>query len=208
MCALESVKAVVFDVGNVLAHFSMDAFGEFLREHGAEFSDAAETWTTALFKAIPIWQYERGEISTDEFFAAVQAICPNPLNMEMARRLWTEIFTPDHKLLALAQKLSGTYQIGILSNTSPLHWEYLLKSYGLQKFAHSLMPSFRLGLMKPEPEIYHRAEEILGVSGAEIVFFDDRPENVQGARDAGWQAVHYCCFRDVVEALKIGLPFT
>ena len=59
-----------------------------------------------------------------------------------------------------------------------------------------------MGCMKPDAEIYKRAEELLGAQGREIVFFDDRPENVTEALAHGWQAVLYRSVTDVSSLLS------
>jgi putative hydrolase of the HAD superfamily len=46
------------------------------------------------------------------------------------------------------------------------------------------------GCRKPEPAIYQRTSERLGVVPERIVFLDDFGPNVKGARDAGWTAIH------------------
>jgi HAD superfamily hydrolase (TIGR01509 family) len=48
------------------------------------------------------------------------------------------------------------------------------------------LPSHRLGLQKPDPKIYLRLEQQLGYGGAQIIFFDDKVENIEAARAAGW----------------------
>lgn len=45
-----------------------------------------------------------------------------------------------------------------------------------------------LGVIKPDPKIYRTVEDALGRPGEELVFFDDRPPNVEAARQRGWQA--------------------
>ena len=48
--------------------------------------------------------------------------------------------------------------------------------------------SHELGLMKPSPEVYARVARVLGCEPGEIAFFDDGPENVDGAAKAGLSA--------------------
>ena len=44
-------------------------------------------------------------------------------------------------------------------------------------------------MRKPDPAIYRALEEQSGGSGEEILFFDDLPENIDGAAKLGWRAV-------------------
>ena len=45
--------------------------------------------------------------------------------------------------------------------------------------------------MKPDARIYQIALEKLGVAASKSVFLDDFPENVEGARAVGMQAIHF-----------------
>lgn len=48
--------------------------------------------------------------------------------------------------------------------------------------------SGELGVLKPEAAIYAHVQEVLGVDGRDLLFFDDRPANVAAACRAGWDA--------------------
>lgn len=64
--------------------------------------------------------------------------------------------------------------------------------------------SGRMGRVKPEPEIFHETVAWLGVAPGEIVFVDDRLENVAAAEGAGLAAVHFrdaAALRDDLKAL-------
>ncbi|WP_165490473.1 HAD-IA family hydrolase, partial [Protofrankia symbiont of Coriaria myrtifolia] len=49
--------------------------------------------------------------------------------------------------------------------------------------------SHEVGLAKPDPRVYALTCERLGVNPGDVVFLDDTPAAVEGARAAGWQAV-------------------
>ncbi|SDJ80462.1 HAD family hydrolase [Nonomuraea jiangxiensis] len=51
--------------------------------------------------------------------------------------------------------------------------------------------SGRMGLVKPDREIYDRMAGELGADPSEIVFIDDREENIEGAARAGMTGVHF-----------------
>jgi glucose-1-phosphatase len=74
-----------------------------------------------------------------------------------------------------------------LSNTNHEHWTRM-GDYPAVMRIHHLLPSHRMGLQKPDPEIFRLVERRLGYHGPEILFFDDTPENVTAARAVGWRA--------------------
>jgi len=80
---------------------------------------------------------------------------------------------------------------GILSNMGDAMASGLLAKYGwLQDFDHRTW-SYALKLAKPEPEIYRHAIHGLGAAPQEILFIDDKEENIAAARQAGLETLHY-----------------
>jgi HAD superfamily hydrolase (TIGR01509 family) len=51
--------------------------------------------------------------------------------------------------------------------------------------------SYEVHAVKPERAIYEAAARLAGYEPNEIFFVDDRPENVAGAREAGFESVLY-----------------
>jgi putative hydrolase of the HAD superfamily len=68
----------------------------------------------------------------------------------------------------------------------------LLAKHGdwVNKFDHHTW-SYALKLAKPEPAIYHHAVEGLGTPPDQILFIDDRADNIEAALAAGMQAIQY-----------------
>ena len=56
--------------------------------------------------------------------------------------------------------------------------------------------------MKPERSAYEQAADRAGVDAGDIFFTDDRPENVEGALAAGWQAAIFTSAHDLEETLR------
>jgi len=94
-------------------------------------------------------------------------------------------------------------RLGILSNTNEAHWQFVsggrfeLLCHGWEQFALS----FQLRALKPHAEVYRRAAELAAVEPAKIFFVDDRPENVAGALQAGFDAVPFTTAARLAEDL-------
>jgi putative hydrolase of the HAD superfamily len=67
-------------------------------------------------------------------------------------------------------------------------------------FGH-LIFSCELKLAKPDPECYKSALARLGASAEEVIFIDDRSENVTAAAALGLQSVHFSSPGEVREAV-------
>ncbi len=84
----------------------------------------------------------------------------------------------------LAELKAGHTRLVLLSNAGPDYGGYLRRG-PLGDFFAACYVSGELGLIKPQPEIYQRVLDDLGVSAAEAVFIDDREVNVRGAQALG-----------------------
>ncbi len=60
-----------------------------------------------------------------------------------------------------------------------------------------------LGVRKPDPEVYRRTAERLGLTTAECVVVDDHVANLRGARAAGAVVVHHRDPASTVEELAV-----
>jgi FMN phosphatase YigB (HAD superfamily) len=66
--------------------------------------------------------------------------------------------------------------------------------------------SYRVHAMKPDLSIYRSAERMAGVGPESIFFIDDRAENVEGARAAGWRATLFVDASNLNRQLDAFLP--
>ena len=83
------------------------------------------------------------------------------------------------------------YQTSLLSN----FWDGARQFWaGFSRFMESfddIVISAEVGLMKPNPQIYHLALRRLDLLPAEVLFVDDSAANIAGARTAGLPALHF-----------------
>ena len=77
---------------------------------------------------------------------------------------------------------------GVLSNTPLADLRDLLGSLGLSDLVDRALFPRQTGVAKPAAAAYRRALDALEVSSEECLFFDDEPENVNGARLFGMRA--------------------
>ena len=94
-------------------------------------------------------------------------------------------------LLEWIRNLHRTYKTAILSNASSDGIRRYFSEAELASDFDATITSGEIGSMKPEPEIFLRACEKLGVEPAECVFVDDNQGHCEAARDIGMQAVWY-----------------
>jgi glucose-1-phosphatase len=178
-------KVLLFDLGGVLVETGGP--GELLRLLGG--SVAPEELRHRWLNSQTVARFETGCCTTEEFvsgFIAEWALRLQPDEFLTRFRAW--VGAPYPGIPELLAGLRGRHALACLSNTNAVHWEKLLEMDGLQPVLERPFASHRLGLMKPRAEVYAHVVRELGCRPDEIAFFDDGPENVNGAAKAGLSA--------------------
>ena len=98
---------------------------------------------------------------------------------------WAQLADGSAELLADLER-AGTVT-AVLSN-APASLARTVRAADWSRAFSELVFSCDLGRMKPEAEIYEELERRTGRAPQELVFFDYRPANVDGARRRGWPA--------------------
>ena len=86
------------------------------------------------------------------------------------------------------KSLKDKCYIGILSNLSIYDKDRLDKQVGLKDYDYVFL-SFKYGYRKPEIDFYKKVQKELPFKASDILFFDDRLDNIESARKMGWNAV-------------------
>jgi putative hydrolase of the HAD superfamily len=115
---------------------------------------------------------------------------------------YTEEYQPNTDLLNYArEKLKPKYQLGIISNAGS-DWVLDILGYYNKKMFDDIILSYRVGSIKPEPEIYEMSLKNLGVKAGESVFIDDILDYCQGAEAVGMNTIWYQNFEQTKAELE------
>ena len=125
-----------------------------------------------------------GELSGEAFIAL--AARDLGLRDDVVRAAWASMVSFSAGGLALVADVAAVAAIAVWSNTDPVHWSVL--GDGLVPHAVDIATSFSIGAMKPQPLYFARALARLDHRDDDVVFVDDRAENVAAARAAGVEA--------------------
>jgi len=196
------IHAVLFDYGLVLTG-PPDPLAWF---HMKEIFAASEkSFHTAYWAHRH--DYDRGTLNGQAYWRAVANDLNEPLDdpqlaklIEADTALWT-VPNPDTIAWAATLQRSGL-KTGILSNLGDaMETGVLARCPWLADFTHHTF-SHRLNLIKPDPAIYLHAAQGLGVPPANILFIDDREDNIAGARKAGMTALQYTTHEAFLKAMQ------
>jgi HAD superfamily hydrolase (TIGR01509 family) len=67
--------------------------------------------------------------------------------------------------------------------------EHVRRKFAFFKNFDGYIFSYEVGGLKPQPEIYAAMETLAGRRGADLVYLDDRPENIAAGQARGWHAI-------------------
>ena len=194
-------KFIYFDLGNVLLNFSHPRMCRQMAEVAGLSEEAV---FQALFTSGLELDYERGRVSTPEFYEQFCAATGTRPDLERLSHAPCDIFSVHVATKRiLSQFLAAGYRLGLLSNTNEMHYNFFARGrYALIPTAfEQLVLSFEVGAIKPEPPIFQAAIEKAGVRPEEIFFTDDIAGHVEGARAAGIDAVQFTTPAALLDAL-------
>jgi putative hydrolase of the HAD superfamily len=96
---------------------------------------------------------------------------------------------PNEELIAYFRALRPRYRTAILTNSFVGAREHEEERYGFTSMVDVAIYTHEEGFRKPDPRIYTIAAERIGFPPSEIVFLDDRLENIDAARTCGFQPI-------------------
>jgi HAD superfamily hydrolase (TIGR01509 family) len=181
------IKTVVFDLGKVLVDFDYAIAG---RKLAARAAMPALELGRFLVHVPLIIRYETGLLTSQEFYEEVRAASGYLGDMEEFASLFANIFTPIEPMVQLHSELRRQgFPTYIFSNTNELAIRFIRKNFPFfQKFDGYIL-SYEHQSMKPDAKLYEVVEAKSGARGAEILYLDDRPENIEAGIARGWRVI-------------------
>ena len=182
------IKTIIFDLGNVIVNFDETSI--------------FKTWAAASNKTAPEVikyfknssarkSYERGEISSKEFYGKTIKELGMKMDFNSFKKTWNEIFTLNKDVENIIKNLKNKFRLVLLSNTNELQYEYVKKNYSIVDIFDEHVLSYEVGYTKPNPMIYLTALKKARTLPFNCTYFDDIPEFVNVARLMGINAFQY-----------------
>ncbi|GAB2837131.1 HAD-IA family hydrolase [Lentzea nigeriaca] len=161
-----------------------DMFGVIARDQSPEvmasMSTSPEFWD-AYWAHRPA--YDRGDVTAEEYWARVG----HPPLVELDVQSWSRV---DDEMVALLGELHAAgRRIALLSNIPEDHARNFERTHEWLDLFEVRGFSCRIGHAKPELEAFEWCREQLG--GGDILFVDDKLENVRAAERAGMRGHHF-----------------
>jgi len=191
----KSGRAFVFDFGRVVFRWRPEVLVSQVLPHRAADDASVRHWVQQIFQAYGgEWgDFDRGVVEPPELarriaartglseaeVAAIVAAAPGELEplpdtVDWLRRLHAQ-GRPLHFLSNMPEPFAA-------------HFE---RTHDVMALFESGVFSSRVQLLKPDPAIYAHAGAVFGRAPADLLFVDDHLPNIEAAREAGWQAIHF-----------------
>jgi len=181
------VKAVVFDLGKVLVDFD---YGIAARRIAARSRMTPEALGLFIMRSSLLLDYETGLLTSQEFYDKVRAATGFRGDLEEFGGLFADIFAP---IGPMVQLHAGLRQQGfptyIFSNTNELAVRHIRRSFPFFANFDSYILSYEHRAMKPDAKLYEVVEKQAARQGPEILYLDDRPENIAAGAARNWQVI-------------------
>ena len=132
--------------------------------------------------------YDRGDLTADEYWDLVApAGLADPDRVRaLDVAIWIHPMEASVRAARQAAEDKG-WKIALFSN-APVEVAEAIESLEWLDFVEKRFFSCRLRRVKPEPEAYRRVLRDLNARPDDVLFFDDRPDNIHAARALGLPA--------------------
>lgn len=177
-------KAVVFDIGNVLIEWAPERYYD--RAYG-------EARRREVFSAIDLHAMNLSIDFGADFKSTIYDWAERHPDYAAEIRdwhdKWPELATPaiPHSVRLLRALRAKGVPVYALTNFGADSFDLACTIYDFLNEFDIAFVSGKMKMGKPEAEIYAALEEGTGLSGAELIFVDDRPENIEAAAARGWR---------------------
>ena len=185
----KKLRALIFDIGRVLIRIDVSramqslAFGRSLSPQ--------ELWSA--IEKDPRWKdWQEGRISPRDWHLHLKQRFGGSATFEQFIGAWNQVLDPEPILgKELFEKLSRKYRLALLSNTDPIHVQYMEPRYDFFPYFKARIYSCAVGSSKPNPLIFREALRACRVTAEEALYVDDILEYVKAAQQLGMAGVQF-----------------
>jgi putative hydrolase of the HAD superfamily len=197
------IEAVIWDFGGVLTSSPFEAFARFETERGLP-ADIIRRTNAANHLENAWAKFERAEVDIetfDQLFAAESLA----LGAEVRGRDVLPLLAGDLRpeMVEALRRIKSRFKTGCITNNLPANaigsasGRTLYIAEVMALFDH-IIESAKIGLRKPDPQIYHMMVDALAVDPKHCVYLDDLGVNLKPAREMGMTTIKV---RDAAQAV-------
>jgi FMN phosphatase YigB (HAD superfamily) len=185
------IKVILFDFAGVIG--SESYFG-WLKKNIPNFNNRRSEFQKIADKG------DMGEVNVEEFFALIKEVTGIPSDS-----IWKEIYEPvtiDAELISLIHELKKKYIVVLFSNYHGELLRKLLKKHGINNLFNYVFVSSEQGAKKPDEEAFLKILEKVKVHKKDVLFIDDRLENVEAGNKIGIDSILFTDVKKLKEEFQ------
>ncbi len=203
------LKNIIFDLGGVL--LNIDYYKTEKAFHQLGFAQFKEMYSQYSSDAV-FTKLETGTISNDSFYDYMIKMANGKINREDISMAWNAMLLDfREESLVFLQQLGKRYELYLLSNTNAIHKEVFNKIFTsqtgqpqLDDYFKKAYYSHKVGMRKPEEDIFKFVLADAGIAAAESLFIDDSYNNINTAKTLGF-ATHLLVPGEKIEDLSYSI---
>jgi 2-haloacid dehalogenase len=179
------IEAVIFDIGNVLIEWQPERYYD---------ATIGEERRRAMFAEVDLHgmndRVDLGEGFREVIYETAEAYPEWRAEIRDWHDNWIKLAAPaiPHSVHLLRTLRAKGVPVHALTNFGIESFAYAQTQYDFLNEFDRFYVSGHMRVIKPAPRIYEMVEEDCGLSGASLLFTDDRADNIDAARARGWQA--------------------
>ena len=183
---LERFDTIIFDLGGVILDIDPE------RTRKAFLKLVSKEHVDAVFANKILVEFEKGKITHAEFRNGIEKITSVFIDESVFNRAFTAMligYMP--KRVERIQLLRKTHKLFLLSNTNEIHYSFfsnmLEKEYSISfdDLFQQVYLSHKMGMIKPDLEIYKRVLIEQKLNPEKTLFIEDTRENAEAAKKVG-----------------------
>ncbi len=194
-------SCVLFDLGGVIVNWHNRWFIEEISQQFNLQQEELQKQFNANLKDI-----STGVIAEKEFWQKIGKQLQSPELQNTQESLLDKVFRKrmsfNEQMVQVSKNLAKSgITVGILSNTEHVTYSVVKELLSLTHFKYKFL-SYKIGHLKPEPQIYQHVIENISFQKEEILFIDDLKSNVESAIKSGIDAIQYSGYNKLLEQCK------
>lgn len=185
------IKVIAFDFAEVIAEGPMSKWVRENLHHDKnkllEYKKMAHQWDIGKMTLEEVYK----------FLGEITGIAPD--------KIWKEFYLkskPDYKVIDLIKRLKNNYKIVIFSNYISEQLRKLLVHYKIDDLFDEVIISSEHGIKKPDSKFFEILVKKTKVNKNEIIFTDDKPENIEAANAFGIKSFVFTNTENLIKDLQ------
>ena len=191
----DPIRNIIFDFGNVICNIDVRITENRFVEMGFKIDDP--DYPASASKRI-FEELEAGKLTPAQFRDSLRPFFDQPVSDREIDDAWNALLLDiPQERIDMLEKIRNNYRTFMLTNTNQIHYLQYVQTFRKQTgyddfdgLFEKAFYSYRIGLQKPDPEIFRYVLNDSHLLPSETLFIDDTLMHVESAHSLGIHAHH------------------